>query len=63
MESTEQCRLELCGSGRLLLDAFTAIACALSWDKYFGLDIRLLNVGLYSRLHSIILPVAPAAVA
>ena len=55
--------MELCGSGRLLLDVFTAIACALSWDKYFGLDIHLLNVGLYSRLHSIILPVAPAAVA
>lgn len=67
MEPAKSCQLELGGSDRWLLDVVTAIAYALSQDEYFGLGIRLsnvyVNVGLYSGLHSTILPIAPAAAA
>jgi hypothetical protein len=63
MEPAESCQLELGGSDRWLLDVVTAIVDALGWDEYFGQDIHLSNVGLYSGLHLTILPIAPAAAA
>lgn len=63
MEPAKSYQLELGGSDRGPLDAVEAIAYALSWDGYFGLGIRLSDVGLYSGLHSTVLPIAPAAAA